>query len=61
MATSDFGAQAFAQHVPDAEVHLPDGGHFLLESVLDKVTALMPGLSCEAFPRHLTTARRHLG
>jgi pimeloyl-ACP methyl ester carboxylesterase len=31
------GAQAFTTDLPDAEVELPDGGHFLLESALDEV------------------------
>ncbi|MEW2343614.1 alpha/beta fold hydrolase [Streptomyces griseoaurantiacus] len=31
------GAQAFARDAKDAEVHLVDGGHFLLESHLDVV------------------------
>ncbi len=31
------GALAFADDVPDAEIHLLDGGHFLLESKLDFV------------------------
>ena len=31
------GAQAFAEDLPDAEIHLLDGGHFLLESALDEV------------------------
>jgi pimeloyl-ACP methyl ester carboxylesterase len=35
------GAQAFADDLPDAEVHLPDGGHFLLESALDEATELI--------------------
>ena len=29
------GATAFARDLPDAEIHLIDGGHFLLESALD--------------------------
>lgn len=33
------GALAFADDAPGAEVHLLDGGHFLLESRLDAVTA----------------------
>ncbi|GIF48711.1 pimeloyl-ACP methyl ester carboxylesterase [Asanoa ferruginea] len=33
------GAQAFADDVKDAEVHLVDGGHFLLESHLETVAA----------------------
>jgi pimeloyl-ACP methyl ester carboxylesterase len=34
------GAEGFADDLPDAEVHLLDGGHFLLESALDEVTEL---------------------
>jgi pimeloyl-ACP methyl ester carboxylesterase len=35
------GAEAFAEDLPDAEIHLLDGGHFLLESALDEVTELI--------------------
>ncbi|MFC5826061.1 alpha/beta fold hydrolase [Nonomuraea insulae] len=35
------GARAFADDLPDARIHLLDGGHFLLESALDDVTALI--------------------
>jgi len=35
------GARAFADDVPDAEVHLLDGGHFLLESAGDEVATLI--------------------
>jgi pimeloyl-ACP methyl ester carboxylesterase len=35
------GARAFGEDLPDAEVHLMDGGHFLLESHLDDVTELI--------------------
>ncbi|MEV6283843.1 alpha/beta fold hydrolase [Kribbella sp. NPDC051770] len=35
------GARAFAKDVPDAEIHLLEGGHFLLESAVDEVAALM--------------------
>jgi pimeloyl-ACP methyl ester carboxylesterase len=35
------GARAFAKDVPDAEIHLLEGGHFLLESALDEVAALI--------------------
>ena len=35
------GAQAFAEDAADAEVHLLDGGHFLLESAGDEVAALI--------------------
>lgn len=35
------GARGFADDAVDAEIHLLDGGHFLLESDLAEVTALM--------------------
>jgi pimeloyl-ACP methyl ester carboxylesterase len=35
------GAEAFADDLPDAQIHLLDGGHFLLESALDEVTVLI--------------------
>jgi pimeloyl-ACP methyl ester carboxylesterase len=35
------GARAFAADVPDAEIHLLDGGHFLLESAHDQVAELI--------------------
>ncbi|GAA4564292.1 alpha/beta fold hydrolase [Planotetraspora kaengkrachanensis] len=35
------GARAFADDLPDARIHLLEGGHFLLESALDEVTALI--------------------
>ena len=35
------GAKAFAEDVPDAQIHLLDGGHFLLESAGDEVAALI--------------------
>jgi pimeloyl-ACP methyl ester carboxylesterase len=35
------GARAFATDSPDAEIHLLDGGHFLLESALDEVATLV--------------------
>ena len=35
------GARAFADDVPNAEIHLADGGHFLLESNLDEVADRM--------------------
>lgn len=35
------GAEAFATDLPDAQIHLLDGGHFLLESALAEVTALI--------------------
>lgn len=35
------GAEAFAKDVKDAEIHLLDGGHFLLESALEEVSELI--------------------
>lgn len=35
------GAHAFAADLPSAEVHLLDGGHFLLESALNEVVPLI--------------------
>jgi pimeloyl-ACP methyl ester carboxylesterase len=35
------GAKAFADDVPDAEIHLLDGGHFLLESAGHEVAGLI--------------------
>ncbi|MGW6016296.1 alpha/beta fold hydrolase [Streptomyces sp. NPDC055210] len=35
------GALAFTTDLPDAEVHLVSGGHFLLESALDEVVPLV--------------------
>lgn len=37
------GARAFAEDVPEAEIHLLDGGHFLLESAGEEVAGLMLG------------------
>ena len=36
---SPAGAMAFGDDVPDAEIHLLDGGHFFLESNLDTAAA----------------------
>jgi pimeloyl-ACP methyl ester carboxylesterase len=35
------GARAFAADLPGAEIHLIEGGHFLLESALDEVATLI--------------------
>jgi surfactin synthase thioesterase subunit len=35
------GAEAFRADLPAAEVHLLEGGHFLLESELESVAAFM--------------------
>jgi pimeloyl-ACP methyl ester carboxylesterase len=37
------GALAFADHAPGAEIHLVEGGHFLLESNLDTVEGYIRG------------------
>lgn len=37
------GARAFADDAPDAEIHLLDGGHFLLESHLDTAAGYIRG------------------
>jgi surfactin synthase thioesterase subunit len=49
------GAQAFAEDLPDAEIHLLDGGHFLLESALDEVTGLVRAFLAKVHPDYLRT------
>jgi pimeloyl-ACP methyl ester carboxylesterase len=44
------GAQAFAEDLPDAEIHLLDGGHFLLESALDEVIVLIRSFLAKVHP-----------
>lgn len=44
------GALAFADDAPDAEVHLLDGGHFLLESHLDAVAGYIRGFLGRTLP-----------
>ncbi|PZG18107.1 alpha/beta fold hydrolase [Nonomuraea aridisoli] len=44
------GARAFAGDVPDARVHLLDGGHFLLESALDEVVPLILDFLGDSLP-----------
>lgn len=44
------GAQAFADDLPDAEIHLLEGGHFLLESALDEVTGLIEAFLARVLP-----------
>jgi pimeloyl-ACP methyl ester carboxylesterase len=44
------GAQAFADDLPDAEIQLLDGGHFLLESALDEVTGLIRSFLAKVHP-----------
>jgi pimeloyl-ACP methyl ester carboxylesterase len=41
------GATAFATDLPGAEIHLLEGGHFLLESALDEVVSLIRGFLAE--------------
>lgn len=43
------GAQAFACDLPDAEIHLLEGGHFLLENQLDAVTGYLRGFLGRTF------------
>jgi pimeloyl-ACP methyl ester carboxylesterase len=35
------GAEAFAQDLPESEIHLLDAGHFALESEIDRLTGLI--------------------
>ena len=44
------GALAFTDDLPDAEVHLLDGGHFLLESHLDTVVGYTRGFLGRTLP-----------
>jgi pimeloyl-ACP methyl ester carboxylesterase len=44
------GAQAFAEDLPHAEIHLLEGGHFLLESALDEVTGLIRSFLAKVLP-----------
>ena len=55
------GAHAFTRDLPHAEVHLIDGGHFLLESHLDTVSGYMHGYLGRVLARHDPTnaVRRH--
>ncbi|MFF7981701.1 alpha/beta fold hydrolase [Streptomyces sp. NPDC007901] len=41
------GARAFAQDLPDAEIHLVDSGHFALESHLEVIAAHIRGFLAE--------------
>lgn len=49
------GARAFARDLPDAEIHLLDGGHFLLESQLDAAVGYIRGF----LGRTLNTTTSH--
>jgi pimeloyl-ACP methyl ester carboxylesterase len=44
------GARAFAAYAPGAEIHLLDGGHFLLESALATVAAYIRGFLGKTLP-----------
>jgi pimeloyl-ACP methyl ester carboxylesterase len=44
------GARAFATDAVDAEIHLLDGGHFLLESAVDEVASLMRDFLARRLP-----------
>jgi pimeloyl-ACP methyl ester carboxylesterase len=44
------GALAFTQDAPRAEIHLLDGGHFLLESHLDAAATLIRGFLARTLP-----------
>jgi pimeloyl-ACP methyl ester carboxylesterase len=44
------GALAFADDVPEAEIHLLDGGHFLLESHLDTAAGYVRGFLGKTLP-----------
>lgn len=44
------GAQAFAEDLPDAEIHLLDGGHLLLESALEEVAELVRAFLAKRYP-----------
>ncbi|MFD0786499.1 alpha/beta fold hydrolase [Micromonospora azadirachtae] len=46
------GARAFASDVPDAEIHLLDGGHFLLESAGGEVAELIRDFMARVTTRH---------
>jgi pimeloyl-ACP methyl ester carboxylesterase len=51
------GAEAFAHDLPDAEIHLLDGGHFLLESALDTAVGYIRGfLGRTVNPAHADAA-----
>lgn len=51
------GAASFIRDLPDAEVHLIDGGHFLLESQLDTVSGYIRGFLGRVLSEE-TSARR---
>jgi pimeloyl-ACP methyl ester carboxylesterase len=46
-------ALAYRRDLPDAELHLLDGGHWLLETHLDQVVALTRRFLGQIFPSHM--------
>jgi len=38
-------SEAYRLDVPNAQVHIVDGGHFALDTAADEITALVSGLS----------------
>ena len=55
------GAEAFADDLPDAEIHLLDGGHFLLESALDEVAELIRVFLAKVYPAGDATPKAPAG
>lgn len=55
------GARAFARDLPDAQIELLPGGHFLLESALDEVTALIRGFLARTLTRGADLAQEGSG
>lgn len=43
-------ARAYLRDLPEAELHLLDGGHWLLETHLDAVAALLRGFLARVHP-----------
>jgi pimeloyl-ACP methyl ester carboxylesterase len=48
------GALAYLRDVPDAEIHLLDGGHFLMDEQLEETARLVTDFLCRHFPDRLT-------
>jgi pimeloyl-ACP methyl ester carboxylesterase len=45
------GARAYLRDLPDAELHLPDTGHFALEDRGEQIAALMRDFLARKLPR----------
>lgn len=54
------GAEAFRRDLPGAEVHLLDGGHFLLESHLDTVAGYLHGFLGRVLARPVVPHDHHV-